>query len=223
MTELGGGVAPSDPPWLGGEHCSEKGCEAVNAVSCAYVDRRQRACPTSWCPDHQSIVDGLPYCRRHAGVLRAVGTAPDRLRSLPDLENRAPSLVNWVAHDVDADVRALLQHYSSAGATVTDSPIQAAGHATSRIWSRHWKVLSHTGFDVRIALSVAENQDTLLLGYVEGTLVHTVEPPWIASRRRGAPVSDAEDSAARERFRKDLIAALEAHLAFRYPDIPPRT
>jgi hypothetical protein len=62
----------------------------------------------------------------------------------------------------------------------------------------------------------------LLLGYVEGTLVHTVEPPWIASRRRGAPVSDAEDSAGRERFRKDLIAALEAHLAFRYPDIPPR-
>ena len=220
MTDVGG-EAHSDTPWLGGERCSEKGCTATNAVACAYVDRRQRACPTAWCPQHQSVVDGLPYCRRHAGVLRAIGTDPDRLKSLPDLENRAPSLVNWVARDVDADIRALLRHYS-AGGDVADSPILAVGHASNRIWSRHWKVLSHTGFDLRIAISVAENQDTVLLGYVEGTLVHTVEPPWIVARRRGAAFDAADDREAREQFRSELIAALEAHLAFRFPDVTPR-
>jgi len=159
------------------------------------------------------VVDGMPLCRRHAGVVRAIGTEPDRLLSLPDLENRAPSLVNWVAHDVDPDVRRILQRYADSGTTIDESAIFPLGHATRRTWTRHWKLLSHTGFDIRISLMVAEAEDTTVRASVDGTVVAEVEPPWIARRRSGVTLTPEEDEAERARFRRQLVDAVETHLA----------
>jgi len=170
-------------------------------------------CNTAWCAEHVVMVDGLPLCRRHAGVVRAIGTESDRLQSLPDLENRAPSLVNWVAQQVDADVRGILERYADGSSIIDQSAILPVGHAARRAWTRHWKVLSHTGFDVRISLTVAESDDTTVRAAVDGTVVSEAEPPWIASRRTGAALSPEEDAEERARFHRALIEAVEAHLA----------
>ena len=45
--------------------------------------------------------EGKFYCRRHAGVLRAVGAEVTPQGGLPDIDNRAPSLVSWIARDLD--------------------------------------------------------------------------------------------------------------------------
>src|SRR5207248_3146565 len=108
--------------------CTAASCTATDATACAYIDRRQRPCSTAWCAEHVVIVDGLTLCRRHAGVVRAIGTASDRLQSLPDLENRAPSLVNWVAEEVDADVRGILERYAGGSSIIDQSAILPVGH-----------------------------------------------------------------------------------------------
>jgi hypothetical protein len=209
MTSVEGSAAPT--------RCTVASCTNTDVTPCAYVDRRQRPCNTAWCAQHVVMVDGMALCRRHAGVVRAIGTEPDRLVSLPDLENRAPSLVSWVAHDVDPDVRKLLERYADTGTTIDESAIFPLGHVTRRTWTRHWKVLSHTGFDVRISLMVAEAEDTTVRASVDGTIVAELEPPWIARRRSGLTLSPEEDEAERARFRRELIDAVAAHLAGHRP------
>src|ERR1035437_10802886 len=80
--------------------CHDHGCLHETAVPCAYTDRRGRACPTAWCPDHYAVVSGVPYCRRHAGVVRALAAQPDELRLWPDVSNRAASLCEWIVTDL---------------------------------------------------------------------------------------------------------------------------
>src|SRR5438105_7619744 len=94
---------------LGELPCTERGCTAVTGLECEYVDRRSRRCRTAWCPVHRLVVRDRVYCRRHAGVVEAVPTGVlDAQTPLPDLDNRAPSLVNWVTNEVDGEVRRLL-------------------------------------------------------------------------------------------------------------------
>ena len=201
----------------GFSRCTVAACAETDVTACAYVDRRQRPCNTAWCSLHLVVVHGMPLCRRHASVVRAIGTEPDRLASLPDLENRAPSLVNWVARDVDPHVREILQRYADRGTTIDESAIVPVGHVTRRTWTRHWKVLSHTGFDVRISLMVAEAEDTMVRISVDGTVVAEMEPPWIARRRSGMTLSPEQDEAERAQFRRQLVDAVEARLAGNSP------
>ena len=209
MTSVEGSAAPT--------RCTAASCTNTDVTACTYVDRRQRPCNTAWCTQHVVMVDGMALCRRHAGVVRAIGTEPDRLASLPDLENRAPSLVSWVAQDVDPDVRQLLERYAGTGTTIDESAIFPLGHVTRRTWTRHWKVLSHTGFDVRISLMVAEAEDTTVRVSVDGTVVAELEPPWIARRGSGQALSPEEDEAERALFRRQLIDAVQSRLAGHSP------
>jgi len=110
-------------------------------------------------------------------------------------------------------VRRILQRYADSGTTIDESAIFPLGHATRRTWTRHWKLLSHTGFDIRISLMVAEAEDTTVRASVDGTVVAEVEPPWIARRRSGVTLTPEEDEAERARFRRQLVDAVETHLA----------
>ena len=57
---------------IGGERCQAEACDATG-VRCDYVDKRTRACRTTWCSQHWVAVAGKPYCRRHASVVAAMG------------------------------------------------------------------------------------------------------------------------------------------------------
>src|SRR6202035_85258 len=88
--------------------CKLAGCTNDTAQPCAYRDGRGRACAAAYCPEHGVATEGKFYCRRHAGVLRAVGAEVTPQGGLPDIDNRAPSLVSWIARDLDAAVRRVL-------------------------------------------------------------------------------------------------------------------
>ena len=64
-----------DPGSTDGDHdglgkCMDGDCSKPASCRCTYVDRRQVKCGTTWCDEHSRIVLGLPYCRRHATVVR---------------------------------------------------------------------------------------------------------------------------------------------------------
>jgi hypothetical protein len=192
--------------------CAATGCAETTGVGCAYLDRRGRACPTAWCPAHRDIAAGRVYCRRHAGVVRALaGGAGTRL---PDLETRAPSLVEWLARDLGDDLGHLLMA-TGAGDAVTSEAAQLVdgGRAKEQIWERSWRLCRHTGFVHRVALQVAEGHDTAVVVRVGRREVARLTPPWIEARGRGEHLSAEEDARRRALFREAVLAAVRRGLA----------
>lgn len=210
--------APPPPPpavtvMTGTLPCSEHGCSRQDAIRCAYVDRRRRPCPTSWCPDHQLIVDGRPLCRRHAHILGATsrGTEFATDSPVPDLDNRSPSLANYVGDALEPRVIALLESlcrpgsYDQVGAEPV-RPVHSAGGA-ARHWGRTWKLYDHTGVHTSISVEVEEEHDPEVWVRVGRNVVAQAVPPWIDRRLRALPeLSEAEDAAAREQFYAALWA-----------------
>ena len=197
----------------GDRPCTERGCALTTGLSCAYVDRRGRRCPTSWCPEHRLVMDGKVYCRRHAGIVSALpGGSTSSSAPLPDLENRAPSLVSWVAREVDADIRRLLlaELDDAGGAQLITDPVYLifVGPERRRAWERAWKLVTHTGTALRVALMVEEEVDSELAVKIGANVLERMVPPWIA-RRHEARRPDAEGDAQRRReFNERLIEVI---------------
>jgi len=197
-------------PIVGSLACSARDCPNHTGEACAYVDRRQRVCGTAWCPDHQSVVAGNVYCRRHAGVIGALQGQPQLV--MPDLENRAPSLVNWVGRDVEQVIQDIVTGYRSELGTdrLIADPVQLVflGAERARVWERSWKLVDHTGWNLRVALEVDELRDTEVAVRVGRNVVARMTPPWIDARRRGEVVAPEVDAAQREEFYRGIAAAV---------------
>lgn len=193
--------------------CSDRGCTASTGLACAYVDRRGRSCATAWCPSHRDLVEGGVYCRRHAGVVRALADAA--VPGAPDLDNRAPSLVRWVADDVAADVLAMLGELRAPGEDLLDEPVRLShlGRERTRVWERVFSLAGHTGFRNKIELQVLEEDDTVVVARVNHRAVFAAEPPWISARRAGEPLQGEADARARAAWRQSLLDALRRGLA----------
>ena len=150
------------------------------------------------------VIDGRVYCRRHAGVVSALpGGYLANAAPLPDLENRAPSLVSWVAREVDADIRHLLLSVPDPGEVtelLTD-PVYLVftGADRRRAWERAWKLVDQTGDTLRVSLLVEEWADAEVAVRVDMAIVERLMPPWIAQRLHGAlpPPEDSTRSGAR--------------------------
>jgi hypothetical protein len=203
--------APADQPIVGTLPCSERDCPATTAESCGYVDRRSRVCGTAWCPDHQSIVGGTVYCRRHAGVVRALASGEG---SMPDLENRAPSLVNWVSRDLEQVIQDIVKSYRAELGTdrLIADPVHLTflGPERLRIWERSWKLVAHTGWSLRVALEVDEARDTEVAVRVGRNIATRVTPPWIAARMRGERLPADVDAEQRQEFYRNLTETLRS-------------
>jgi hypothetical protein len=201
---------PSARPIVGTLPCSERGCTNDTGESCGYVDRRARACGTAWCPDHQSVVGGTVYCRRHAGVVGALGG--EQQAAMPDLENRAPSLVNWVARDVEEVIREIVAGHGAELGTdrLIADPVRLVflGPERLRVWERSWKLVAHTGWSLRVSLEVDEARDTEVAVRVGRNVVVRMTPPWIAARMRGERLDDGTDAALRDAFYRELTASV---------------
>jgi hypothetical protein len=156
---------------------------------------------------HQLVLDAV-YCRRHAGVMRALGPDHSSL-ALPDLENRAPSLANWVGRELDDPIRQMLEtHFPGREINVT--AIVNTGGTRDRTWGRSWKVISETGVDSSISISVPQANDAVVRVIYDGTVMSELTPPWIAARRDGlSPVPQA-DADARRRFYATILDQLLA-------------
>ena len=200
-------AVPREPrPLRGTLACSEYACPRHDAAACAYVDRRGRPCPTAWCADHQVRMGQRALCRRHARLFASViGDEFQRGQALPDLENRSPSLADYVGDALEARVLNLLRSLCRPG---TNDQVAAEGLRSvlpvgggARRWDRTWKMFDHTGVIVQVAVEVDESRDPQVEIKVGRSLVAQGMPPWIARRhQRMAPLPPPADAAERESF-----------------------
>jgi hypothetical protein len=212
---------PQPTAKYGQDPCSEVTCDSQYGAPCEYVDRRAKECPTAWCPKHQYVVGEAVYCRRHAGVMAALLTLPEEDRGCPDLDNRAPSLLEHVARRLHQGAVQMLQargaEYPGSSIVVDALHMTMAGTPRVRGWEHRWRLSDHTGPLATVGIRVDEDTDSLVQVKVDGGVVHTAEPPWIAAR---TTKSVEEDAARRQAYEQELINAmfesLQRRREFRY-------
>jgi hypothetical protein len=206
--------------------CTQPGCDTSTGLRCEYVDRRGRACGTAWCPHHRLVIEGRVYCRRHAGVVSALPAGyAGSAAPMPDLENRAPSLVSWVAREVDADLRQLLlsEAASGEGTQLLTDPVYPVfiGRDRRRAWERAWKLVDASGRSLRVSLLVEECADAEVGIRVNSTIVGRLTPPWIVQRLHGAEPPPEIDLQRRKDFNRHLCGLVRRGIHRERPSRPP--
>jgi hypothetical protein len=194
--------APPAEPVPTGIPCSVPGCPNSDALTCEYRDRRGRMCQVSFCPEHGDVIEGVPYCRRHASTVRAIGPLATDPNGRPDLNDRTPSLVNWISKELDTHIRAQLEAAAIEGeSVVADESVHLSRDYNRNLrWERSWRLIENTGLVLKIVISVSEENDALVRINVGSELVADGIPPWIARRRMGEDVDVAIDVAQRQLF-----------------------
>ncbi len=192
--------------------CNFRGCERTTASPCGYRDRRGRACGTAFCDEHGALVAGRHYCKRHGSTVVALGTHASDPLAFPDVSNRAPSLVHWVANDLDAPTRDILTRLARPGEQVLSDQEVTMLHDQLRTprWERSWRLVDHTGVIVKITVLVGEEDDALVRVRVGSEDVVRAVPPWIERRRRGLETTPEVDASQRRifyRFIEENISA----------------
>jgi hypothetical protein len=197
----------------GRERCIERGCAQRVAIRCGYEDRRQRVCGTTWCIRHGAMFNDSAYCRRHAGTVAALSNGFYQL-ALPDLDNRAPSLVGWMSEELDEQIRAaLLGSARSGDTTLVADPVRlvSSPFGASRCWTRAWKLVDHLGVVRQVSIEVEEESQDVVGLRVDNDLIGRSMPPWI-ERRQDAALSAGDDAASRNAFSVALARSVHAFL-----------
>ncbi|HEY8673636.1 MAG TPA: hypothetical protein VIM76_07740 [Candidatus Dormibacteraeota bacterium] len=202
--------APAKAPALAvgpsGISCSARGCLDENAQPCGYRDRHGKSCGVARCAAHGVVLHGVAYCRRHASTLQAIDTPSGHANDVADVDDRAPSLVNWIANDLDTDVRRLLAEAAQPGETVlTDGFVQLTRDKVRKSrWERSWRIVDHTGLVVKVVIYTDEDDAALVHVRVGDRLVAEGVPPWIASRQDGEESTPTLEISRRQQFYKSL-------------------
>jgi hypothetical protein len=155
------------------------------------------------------VVGDAVYCRRHASVIAALLALPEDDREVPDLDNRAPSLLEYMARRLHSAAVQMLQA-RGAGSPGSSIMVDAmhmhlAGTPRLRGWEHRWRLLDHTGPLATVGIRIDEETDHLVQVKVDGAVVHSAEPPWIAARAAG---SDADDAVHRQAYDQELVNAM---------------
>jgi hypothetical protein len=182
-------------------------CGRADGVLCAYVDSRGRSCATDWCPDHVLTIDGLPYCRRHAGIVATLGTSAEA-EHLPDVDNRAHSLANWVGNDLDEGIRGMLGQALRGDETLVVEPILYVFTVfRTHLWERSWKLVNPGGGVLKVSVDVDEANDAEVRMRLGKRTIMSAVPPWI--ERRYNPHRFANDAQSRREFYALLLSSVQ--------------
>jgi hypothetical protein len=207
--------APAPEPEPTGVDCGVPGCPNGDALTCEYRDRRGHLCSVSFCADHGTVIDGVPYCRRHASTVRAIGPLATDPNGRPDLDDRTPSLVNWISRELDGHVRAQLEAAAREGESVLadDAVHLSRDHNRNLRWERSWRLVENTGLVLKISVNVSEENDALVRINVGSEMVADGIPPWIARRRMGEDVGVSIDVTQRQLFYQYLQESIAKAVA----------
>jgi hypothetical protein len=183
--------------------CDRMGCGRLGAAPCRYVDRRGQRCATAWCASHRLVVGPRAYCLRHGNLMAAIMREALVAAPLPDVDNRAPSLLISTCDHLGAAIIRMLGEHRTPGWEVTELPVHLTfvGAARERTWARRWALASHVGVALAVALVVDEAEPTRVRATVDGTTVLTAQP--LAGVRSGT-----EPAARLARFGDTVVAAL---------------
>jgi hypothetical protein len=145
---------------------------------------------------------GVTYCRRHAGTVQAIGELAGNSSGLPDISDRGPGLINWIARDLDKDIRTLLARSCRPGESlVVDDAVRLAhDHWRRARWERSWRIVEHTGPVLAVTVQMSEEDDSRVHVRVGAEMVSDTVPPWIARRSQGVEVEAAIDISQRQLF-----------------------
>ena len=167
--------------------CRASECTERGQVVCAYVDRRMRRCNTTWCADHADRVGTSSYCRRHAGIVRALGAQLPA--GLPEVTNRAASLAAYLGDELDERVVSILGRAAgrNSEASLVNHPVRLVNTpgGRERRWQRSWNLVDSTGIVSRVAIEVDETNDAVVMTSVGSSRIGRGTPPWIG-RREGS-------------------------------------
>ncbi len=160
------------------------------------------------------MVNGTRYCRRHAGTLQALDTTSGRPVTVPDVSDRAASLVSWIARDLDASIRASLAKAARAGETVVaDDYVHLVRDQTREArWERGWRIVDHTGLVLKVTLFVNDSDDSIVYIRLGEVIIASGTPPWIANRLQGFTPEPSIDVAQRHTFYESIKTAIAAAL-----------
>jgi hypothetical protein len=144
------------------------------------------------------------FCRRHAGVVRALPVGTPLTGTLPPINNRALPLLRWTGETLDPLMRRVLQHHRPDGTLLVD-PVRLVSTRGQHSWRRSWAVADAAG-QTAIDLDVAEEADALLIARVDGQIVAQSVPPWVTDR-----TSDPDrDLFLRRAFYERVVMAVDA-------------
>lgn len=204
------------------ETCMETDCTNVVATGCSYVDRRRRHCPTSWCSVHAHAVSDKLYCRRHATIVEPLTQAHET--HLPDVDNRAPGLAQWISDRIEPSVVQLLRMCMADEEKLLHEPLRYAHglHDGIHRWERAWKLLTHRGVGVKVVVEADEERDGLVTLRVGNRVASRVVPPWIDHREEGEEISAEFDRAERQTFYTGLVQELRSTLVAYYQQMGER-
>jgi hypothetical protein len=194
--------------------CCVGSCVSLNAQVCSYRDRRGRTCSIACCNAHGIALNGARYCRRHASTVRAITAPAGHANGVAGLQDRAPSLISWIANDVDDAIRTLLATAARSGERViTDGYVQLTRDIVRRArWERSWRIVDNTGLVLKVSLYIDEGDGSLVHMRVGDLLVGEGVPPWIARRGQGEDVAAAIDISQRQQFYRSIEATIAAAL-----------
>jgi hypothetical protein len=170
---------PSPYTALGIAQCDGVGCSSRSGIPCAYVDRRNRKCPTAWCPSHRSVFDDAIYCALHGATVGGLQSDYGDY-SHPDVDNSIPALVSWVSRIAEDDVVATLRSICrDRDEVLVSDPVRRVflGVERERCWERAWKVCSVVGVSARVAIAVEESNPAFLLAKVNSKVVARIPAP----------------------------------------------
>lgn len=222
-TALEPSVVPAPPPpmtslaWeFGDQYCSARGCTQKTGLACSYIDRRQRPCPTAWCPQHRTITRGAVYCSTHG---RYVEGATDEFREevRVDLENLVPVVLAWIVQEVDQEISsAMLDIAMEWRQALVLDPVHFVFIGISRVrsWERAWKVCDNLGPTLRVAVVIEEANPGIVEARINARPVLSLRVPWHQSHGFGRqPATMAEARGAVFEFRERLLSALVRGIA----------
>ena len=134
------------------------------------------------------------------------------IAGLPDIDNRAPSLVAWVGADLDSPIRELFTRLApETGAVLVADPVSlvlAPGGGTRR-WAKVWRIVDGNAVLGKISVEVDEADDCDVGARVDSELVGHGVPPWIERRRAGLSADPATDAAQRREFTSAMARSIE--------------
>ncbi len=179
---LAGAGAPSS------HSCNLSTCGGTATWECMYTDSTGASCGSHWCQDHLLVVDGAPFCRRHAGVasllLTRVGTLLEM--PVPPVHDRSLPLLLRLAAQINESAVQLLQHLYRDRQDVT-----VPTHATIREfrnlgrvdgWQAVWSATAQTGYLTVISLRTSLAEPPAVALCRDGLVVSEGIPDWILQR-----------------------------------------
>lgn len=195
--------------------CSFSGCPNQQGWVCAYAEGPGLRCGRRFCADHTTMLNGKPYCPRHASVVKALATTNGTIHEVkrpPGVNDRAVPLLALIAGDVDGRVTGLLAQLYEERPEVRVAArrsVQEVHIDFDRVaWQKSWTAYTANGFESVVSVRVGITEPPVVQALVGDHMVFQGTPDWIVRRHRGEP----PDKNDRPNFSNRLVGSVQAEL-----------